>query len=214
MTTDLLTFLGVAAIAIATPGPTVLLALSNGARSGLKGAAWGIAGAALSDIVLIGTVSAGLAAVLTTSQLWFDVLKWLGVAYLCYLGLGALVSGSRSGGSSSGRMPAVAAEPAALFMKAFLVAVTNPKAYLFFTALLPQFIDASAPVAGQYLLLGAIFTGLDLAIMLIYARIGQLTRHASSGQAGRWIELSCGIAFLALAAMLALYGKAEGHRAG
>lgn len=68
-----------ALLTIAIPGPTSLLAFSNGGRHGLRKALSGIAGAVLSDLVLIAAVSAGLGALLSTSQLLFSVVKWLGV---------------------------------------------------------------------------------------------------------------------------------------
>ena len=87
MSLALLTFALAALLTVATPGPTSLLAFSNGARHGLRDAGFGIAGAVLSDLVLIAAVSAGLGVLLSTSQLLFSAVKWLGVAYLAYIGL-------------------------------------------------------------------------------------------------------------------------------
>jgi len=79
MSFTLLTFVLAALLTIAMPGPTSLLAFSNGARHGLRDAGFGIAGAVLSDLVLIAAVSAGLGVLLSTSQLLFSAVKWLGV---------------------------------------------------------------------------------------------------------------------------------------
>lgn len=78
----LLAFAVVAFIGIATPGPTVLLALTNGSRFGVRRAMSGMAGAVLSDFVLIGAVALGLGALLAASEFWFGVVKWVGVCYL------------------------------------------------------------------------------------------------------------------------------------
>src|ERR1700749_3331725 len=107
--TTLLAFALVAFIGIATPGPTVLLALSNGSRFGLGRAAFGMAGAIASDFVLIGAVSIGLGALLATSEFWFSVVKWVGVAYLAILGVmllrskGSLDAALRAAGEGRAR---------------------------------------------------------------------------------------------------------------
>src|SRR5690606_5549626 len=80
-------FAAVAAIAIATPGPTVLLAFANGSRFGIRRAIAGMAGAVLSDLVLVGAVSLGLGALLAASDFWFSVLKWVGLGYRAVLGI-------------------------------------------------------------------------------------------------------------------------------
>ncbi len=81
------TFALVALVAIATPGPTVLLALANGSRWGLKRSLPGMFGAVASDFVLVGAAALGLGALLAASEFWFTVVKWLGAAYLAWLGV-------------------------------------------------------------------------------------------------------------------------------
>ena len=122
----LLIFAVVAFIGIATPGPTVLLALTNGSRFGVKDSLAGMAGAVLSDCVLISAVALGLGALLAASEFWFSVVKWIGVAYLAYLGIRML----RSKGTlkvpnedSSTTRPS----SRAIFVRSFFVAVSNPR---------------------------------------------------------------------------------------
>src|SRR5688572_11115922 len=122
----LIAFSLVALVAIVTPGPTVLLALSNGTRLGLKRSLPGMLGAVLSDFVLIGAAAMGLGALLAASEFWFTVVKWVGAAYLAWLGLRLLRSRGGlelpdDGGSGSPHAPR------AVFARSFLVAVTNPK---------------------------------------------------------------------------------------
>ena len=135
-------------LAAATPGPTVLLALSNGARWGLRAALPGMAGAALSDAVLIAAVALGAGALIAQSAFVFAVVKWVGVAYLAWLGWRLLVGRGEAAGLAH---HAAVASPAPwqVFRRSFGVAVTNPKGYLFFSALLPQFIVASDPLWPQ-----------------------------------------------------------------
>jgi threonine/homoserine/homoserine lactone efflux protein len=201
----------VALAAIATPGPTVLLALSNGSRRGVRGALPGIGGAVLSDFVLVGAVALGLGALLAASEFWFSMLKWVGAAYLAWLGVRMLRS---RGGSfdaprgSAGALPAgMPGEGRKVFFKSFLVAVTNPKGYLFCSALLPQFIDPAAAQGMQYALIAVLFASLDAAVMLVYAFVGARAMRLLTAAAARWIDRTCGAMLLALAGSLAFYRR-------
>src|SRR5687767_14809619 len=129
--TTLLLFSLVALVAIATPGPTVLLALANGSRYGLRRSVAGMLGAVLSDYVLVGAVALGLGALLAASEFWFSVLKWVGAGYLAWLGLRMLRSQGGFEVPAAGAASQDQASARSIFMKSFLVAVTNPKGYLF-----------------------------------------------------------------------------------
>lgn len=202
----LLVFALVALVAIATPGPTVLLALANGSRYGVRRAVPGMLGAVASDFVLVGAVALGLGALLAASEFWFSVVKWVGAAYLAWLGLRLLRSKggldlSQSGTGSDG------GSPRGIFAKSFLVAVTNPKGYLFCSALLPQFIDATAPQWPQYVAIGLVFAGIDFAVMLAYAVVGARAVKLLRRRAILWLDRCCGGALLALAGSLAFYRR-------
>ncbi|MGF6173631.1 threonine/homoserine/homoserine lactone efflux protein [Ensifer sp. 4252] len=204
--TTILAFALVAFIGIATPGPTVLLALTNGSRYGIRRALAGMAGAVLSDFVLIGAVALGLGALLAASEFWFTVVKWLGAAYLAFLGITLL----RSKGTLDVSIDKDAADvtTSAIFLKSFLVAVTNPKGYLFFSAFLPQFIDLGLPQPPQYAALAAVFATVDFAVMLGYALLGSQAARFLKHSGAVWIERICGGALLALAGSLAFYRRA------
>ncbi|WP_248448125.1 LysE family translocator [Sinorhizobium meliloti] len=204
----ILAFALVAFIGIATPGPTVLLALTNGSRFGVKRATAGMIGAMLSDFALIGAVALGLGALLAASEFWFSVVKWLGAAYLAYLGIMLL----RSRGTLE--LPSQAAQGAdsgatrSIFTKSFLVAVTNPKGYLFFSAFLPQFIDPALPQAPQYAMLAIVFASIDFVVMFGYALLGSQAVRFMRRSGAIWLDRICGGALLALAGSLALYRRA------
>jgi threonine/homoserine/homoserine lactone efflux protein len=201
----------VALAAIATPGPTVLLALSNGSRRGVRGALPGILGAVLSDFVLVGAVALGLGALLAASEFWFSMLKWVGAVYLAWLGIRML----RSKGGSFDAPQADASDPSSgipkegrkVFLKSFLVAVTNPKGYLFCSALMPQFIDPAAAQGMQYAVISVLFASLDAAVMLVYAFVGARAMRLLTAAAARWIDRTCGAMLLALAGSLAFYRR-------
>lgn len=203
----LLLFAAVAFVIIVTPGPTVLLALTNGSRHGFARAACGMAGAVASDFVLVAAAALGLGALLAASEFWFGVVKWLGVAYLAFLGVMMLRSSGRFALPQTGAAP-TAASGRALFMRSFLVAITNPKGYLFVSAFLPQFVDAQAPQGPQYLALALVFALTDLTVMAAYAAAGARVMRLLKARGALWLDRACGATLLALAGSLALYRRA------
>ena len=206
-TVTLLAFAAVSFVGIATPGPTVLLAMTNGSRYGVRRAATGMVGAVLSDFVLIGAVAIGLGALLAASEFWFSALKYVGAAYLAFLGIMML----RSKGTIDAALKqevAAGGTPVSIALKSFMVAVTNPKGYLFFSAFLPQFIDPTSPQATQYAVLALVFASLDFIIMLAYAVFGAQAVRFLKTKGALWLERVCGGALLALAGSLALYRRA------
>lgn len=201
-----LTFALMALVVVLTPGPTVLLALSNGSRFGVMRAFYGILAAALSDVVLISAAALGLGAVLAASAFWFAVVKWIGVAYLMWLGLNMLRSSGELGtvsGDATGR-----GKRFSIFRKSFLVAATNPKGYLFFAAFLPQFVTLSEPLPMQYVTLGVIFIAVDVAVMTAYAGMGANAMRFLGGRGVLWIERTCGGLLISLGAALAFMRRA------
>jgi len=206
-TTLLLYVITVSAVTV-TPGPTMLLALNNGATRGMRVAACGIAGAALSDLILIGAVGCGLGAILRASEQLFTLVKWVGAAYLLYLawalwraqpGLpqaeAAAVAGARSG--------------RAAFVRSLLVALSNPKGLLFFSAFLPQFVRPELAVAPQYATLAVLTALIDIALMSVYALGGHHAMRLLSVRALRWLNRGCAGMLAGLAVALSLYRRSE-----
>lgn len=205
--TTLVLFGAVSVLGIATPGPTVLLALTNGSRYGVRRAGYGFAGAVASDFILIGAVALGLGALLAASAFWFSVVKWVGAAYLAYVGIRLLCSRDTFDPTAAASQGNIPGGNRGIFLKSFLTAVTNPKGYLFFSAFLPQFIDAAAPQAPQYFELAVTFATLDLAIMAGYALLGARAIRLLKRSGMRWLNRMCGGALIALAGSLALYRR-------
>lgn len=96
-----------------------------------------------------------------------------------------------------------------IFSKSFLVAVTNPKGYLFFTAFLPQFLILSKPLFSQYVTLAMIFITVDVAVMLAYAGLGAKAMQFLSDQGAKWIDRTCGSFLIALGVVLAFVRRSE-----
>jgi threonine/homoserine/homoserine lactone efflux protein len=205
--TTFVAFAMVAFIGIATPGPTVLLALSNGSRFGMRRAIAGMLGAMLSDFVLIGAAALGLGALLAASEFWFTVVKWCGVAYLAFLGIMLLRSKGSLGTALNDTATYSETSSGAIFMRSFLVAATNPKGYLFFSAFLPQFVDPALPQLPQYAVLACVFAAIDFAVMLSYAGFGAQAAKFLRSSAALWLDRICGGALLALAGTMAFYRR-------
>lgn len=212
MNASLLLFSTLALVTVATPGPTTLLALNHGARHGVRAALPGVGGAVLSDAVLITAVAAGLGRLLATSATAFELLRGTGVAYLAWLGwrlLRSPVTPTAAGlADAAAAAPAHRKRPAAVFRRSFTVAVTNPKGYLFFSALLPSFIDPAAPLWPQYALLATVFAGIDGAVLLACALAGATGAwRFGSPRALRQLDRTSGLTLLVLAGGMALWQR-------
>ncbi len=203
----LLLFVLASAATILTPGPTMLLAMDNGSRHGVRAAGWGMAGAVLADLALIGAVASGLGVLLAASETAFQAVKWAGAAYLAYLGWKMLRADAARPPALAGQGPAPRPSGLALGSRSFLVAITNPKALLFMSAFLPQFIDPRAPLLAQYATLAAIMAALNVAVMTAYAALGARLVRALRAGGLRWLNRLCGGAMIVLAATLALYRR-------
>lgn len=196
-----LLFASLALAAIATPGPTTLLAMQNGSHGGVRTALPGIAGAVLSDLLLIAAVAAGIGGLLTASAVAFETLKWLGVAYLCWLGLRLLRSPPAA---TNPQATPQCQPPARVFRQCLLVALTNPKGYLFFSALLPSFIDPGQPLRPQYAEVAILFVSLDAMVMLAYAALGSVGARWAGARTWHRVNRVSGALLLAIAASLSL----------
>lgn len=200
----LLAYAAVAALAIVSPGPAILLALRNSLTFGARSAIW----SSLGNISGIFCVSAaamfGLGVLLKSSATMFGAAKILGAAYLFYIGIRHLF------GHSSVASPAAksvttkdAANAGKLYREALLVALTNPKAVLFFTALFPQFLDTSAGLLPQFFVLTGIFMVLSFLILMSYAMLGARTRALLDRPTfATWVNRIVGTIFVLLGATL------------
>ena len=165
----LLVFAVVAFIGIATPGPTVLLALTNGSRFGVKPRWRGMVGAVLSDFVLISAVALGLGALLAASEFWFSVVKWIGVAYLAYLGILLLRSSGTLAVPRKTAFGTAAPSSAAIFFAASSSRSPTRRAICSSRRSCRSSSIPSAPQLPQYAALAVMFAAIDFAVMLGYA---------------------------------------------
>lgn len=189
-----------------TPGPTMLLALANGTSRNWRVAGMGILGAALSDLLLIGAVSIGLGALLATSEAIFSTVKWIGVLYLLWLAVQLWLSHPAELKTNIATSSATAT---AAFSRSLLVALSNPKGLLFFSAFLPQFINTAEPQAIQYLVLALLTAALDIVVMACYATGGAQAARFLTVKGLRQLNRACASALVSLAVFLALYRRSN-----
>jgi threonine/homoserine/homoserine lactone efflux protein len=185
-----------------SPGPNGLLALTHGALHGRRKALYTIFGGASGFVAVINLSMFGIGALLQTSLVWLTVMKWVGGAYLVWLGIQVW------------RSPPVglelrgAAEQRAgwsLFRQGALSALTNPKALLFFAAFLPQFIDPARSLFVQFVVMAATFAVIEIATELFIASMAQRISPWLR-RAGRRFNQACGGVFIAIGAALPLRG--------
>jgi homoserine/homoserine lactone efflux protein len=180
------------------PGPAVLFvvsaALARGARPGLA-AACGILAA---NAFYFGLSATGIAAVILASSQLFAVLKWLGAAYLIVLGLRMLMS------RTSAPIAASPVDVGRFFLRGVVVQGANPKALLFFVALLPQFINAAAPVGAQIAVLGVSSVLIEFLVLTLYVGIAVRARAMAGPRVATTLERVGGGVLVAAGARLAL----------
>lgn len=154
-----------------TPGPAVLLILSQAMRAGFRASLYGVAGIVVGNTFYFCLSALGLGALLRTSTGVFQFIKWLGIAYLIVTGIRMLVV--RVHANKSADVLAVAASPKRnrplkLFGQGVLTQLANPKAIAFFTALLPQFIQPGGRVMVQFVVLGLISIAVEFPVLTTY----------------------------------------------
>jgi threonine/homoserine/homoserine lactone efflux protein len=183
-----------------SPGPNGLLALTHGALHGRRKALYTIAGGALGFTTLIALSMFGIGALLKASIVWLAILKWVGGAYLVWLGIQVWRSPPIG---FEARAPAQPRAGWSLFRQGALSALTNPKGLLFFAAFLPQFIDPARSLLVQFAVMAGTFGATEIATELFIAsmahRISPWLRRV-----GRRFNQACGGVFMAIGIALPL----------
>ncbi len=178
-----LAYLLATTVVLISPGPTVLLVVSYALSDGKRTALYTVPGVALGDFAAMSLSLAGLGTLLATSASAFAVVKWLGAAYLVYLGVKMWRGRPLDLTAADPRRPptkAAAGRHRAMASHAFMVTLLNPKSILFFVAFLPQFLDHTAPVASQLALMGGTFLVLATVNAALYAVL--------AGSIRRWLK--------------------------
>lgn len=202
MTVDAyLLYLAALAVFFATPPDTSqLLILANSARHGLRKSGWTIAGDLTANVLQMTAAAFGIAAAVVASSEVFQIVRWLGVGYLAWIGLRLLVSKSRRSDGETER----AGSPARLFRQGFITSSANPFAVVFFAALFPQFIDPAAPMLPQLAVLGGTYLVVDGLILLAWGWLAARIAARLRAHAFGWIDRICGTLMIGAATLLAV----------
>jgi homoserine/homoserine lactone efflux protein len=142
-------FLLITAVLVITPGPIVTLVIATGAREGMRAALTTVVGTTLGNALLLAAIAFGLSWVVRNAATLFEILRWIGAAYLIWLGIQAWRHAGETGAASLPRGHVHV-------WRGFAVALSNPKTIAFFTAFLPQFVDPALPVEPQLAVMCAI----------------------------------------------------------
>jgi threonine/homoserine/homoserine lactone efflux protein len=207
---NLVAFLAAAIVLVIMPGPTVLFVIGRSLALGRRGGLLSVLGNAIGLVPIVVAVAFGLGALITSSVIVFDVIKYAGAAYIVYLGIQAIRHRKRvAAAMQEGMAPKSTAR---MLGEGFLVGVTNPKTIAFFLAVLPQFVAPEAGwVPGQLLLLGGIFIGLALLSDGTWALAAGSARDwfARSPKRVERLGATGGVMMIGLGGVLALTGSTK-----
>ena len=196
------TFLGVMAVMAVTPGPANLFAVATGVEKGRASALVGVVGMNAATLVWFGAAALGLGALVKAFPGVFRVIAVVGAIYVAWLGLKALTGAFRTAAEPD---HVVVRRGRSAFIDGFTVQIANPKAILFFTAVLPPFIDVARPVAPQLALFAVAAIGMDMLSMSAYALSGAaLSRRMQQPRFRRGFGVFVGLLLLAAALLIVL----------
>lgn len=185
-------------IMMSTPGPSQLLMLTNCARNGFSRGAFTAAGDLSANALQMLAAGLGLAAVIAASAYALTIIKWLGVAYLLYLGI-RMIRNAKAGDLEIGKRQLTPRWT--LWRMGFFTSAANPKAVVFFAALFPQFLSGDAAFWPQFIILSVTYLVIDGLFLCTYGLGAGWVASRLKGRARRWID-RLGGGFLIMAAVL------------
>jgi threonine/homoserine/homoserine lactone efflux protein len=186
-----------------TPGPNMLHILSRSVDIGVRRTVAAMAGCLAGLLAILAASAGGLTALLLAIPGAFDVLRWIGTAYLVWLGIKAWRAAPTPLDTPE-RLPADRRlAPASLFRTGFAISISNPKALLFAAAFLPQFVNPAAPKPPQFAILVATFAVIECGWYFAYALGGRgLARHLARPALKRWFNRLTGTIFIGFGLLL------------
>lgn len=198
-----LQFLVTSLVVVIAPGAGVIYTLAMGMGQGPRAAIWATLGCTVGILPHLTAAALGLAVVLHTSAVLFNVVKFAGVAYLLYLAWQAL----RSDGALSVRAERKVQRGSVIARRGVLINSLNPKLSVFFLALLPPFLSGNpATATSEMAVLGGVFMAMTFAVFVLYGLFAAKARDMllSSERIMAWLNRSFAALFVALAGRLAL----------
>ncbi len=196
------TFLGVMVVMAITPGPANLFAVASGVEKGHASALVSVVGMNTATLVWFGAAALGLGALVKAFPEVFRIIAILGALYVAWLGLKALMGAFKTAAQPD---QVVVRKDRGAFLDGFAVQIANPKAILFFTAVLPPFVDVNRPVGPQLILFAVAVIGMDMMSMSAYALSGAaLSRRMQEPRFKRGFGVFVGLLLLAAAVLIML----------
>ncbi len=186
-------------IFMSTPGPSHLLMLSNSMAHGFKPSLATAVGDLSANAIQMLAAGIGLAAIIVASQNALTIIKWVGVAYLLWLGIKML---RQSTTNKNTAQPVKKISLRILWMQGFLTSAANPKAVVFFAALFPQFIDANTPFALQFFILSITYIVIDGSFLAAYGASASWLSKKLKGKANALLDRIGGIFLIGAAVLL------------
>lgn len=199
-----LSLLGASVLISFTPGAGAINTMNNALNAGFRRSFWGILGQQAALLVHVLVVAAGVGVLVSNSPVAFAAVRYLGAAYLVYLGVGLLRA---KPDVDTAALDVRAGEPAfSMLRRGLWVNLLNPKAIVFFLAFTPQFIRPDAPLAPQYLILIGTIIGVDILVMWFFFAAAAKTfrRFTRNVRGQRILNLVFGTLFIFVAALLVL----------
>lgn len=194
-------FLSVMAVMAVTPGPANLFAIATGAQRGKGAALIGVVGMNCATLVWFGAAALGLGALILAFPQFFHLLAYGGAAYIAWLGIKSLM-GAFQKDAEPGHGTFKLGKSA--FLDGFTVQIANPKAILFFTAVLPPFLDPSRPLPAQLAAFACATLTLDIAAMSAYGLGGAaIAARMTEPRFRRGFSICVGMLLLSAATLMA-----------
>lgn len=191
-----LLYLGTVLAFMCTPGPSHILMLSNSLGHGFKKSSATALGDLSANFLQMTAASIGLATVLQSSQHYFIIIKWAGVAYLAYLGVRLILSRKSSLEAASSR------SSKSLYWQGFITSAANPKAVVFFAALFPQFISTSEALLSQFIVLSLTYLIIDGLFLCFYGKFAEFFATKLQTHIGQYFNKISGFLFIGAAILL------------
>lgn len=198
--------LGACVVISLTPGAGAINTMSNALSEGWRRAIWGILGQVLALVMHVAIVAAGVGLIVAQSPIVFNAIRYLGAAYLVYLGIRLMLVKTDAERSAEDSLVKPPESAWSMLRRGFWVNLLNPKAVVFFLAFMPQFIRIDQPALPQYLVFTATTVGVDLLVMWFgYAAAARpFQRLTRTPRGRRALNTTFGVLFIGVAGLLLL----------
>lgn len=201
-----LLYIGTVLLFMSSPGPSHLLMISVSMSNGFRRSLATAAGDLTANVIQILLAGFGLAAAIMSTQYGFAIVKWLGVAYLVWIGLKTILASFKQQNMNRAYP---GASLRSLWFRGFVTSAANPKAVVFFAALFPQFINAEAPIFMQILILGSTYIVVDGLFLATYGKGASWIARKVSNHSRNLIERVSGAGLILTAVLLGLRSNSQ-----